>query len=74
MLHSGLNLRMSTLEVRNPGFKTNKEDPSSILQYNYTSKRFAGRTSFGLCPVVFTVQFALVLAKQSKMSVVCASC
>lgn len=58
-----LNLRMSTLRVRNPSFKTKKEDPSFVLQYNYTSNRFARRTSFGLCPAVFTVQFTLVLAK-----------
>lgn len=69
-----LNLRMSTLRVRNPSFKTKKEDPSSILQSNCTSNRFARRISFGLCPAVFTVQFTLALAEQSKMSVVCASC
>lgn len=68
-----LNLRLSTLGVRNPSFKI-KKDPSSILQYNCTLNRFARRTSFGLCPAVFTVQFTLALAKQSKMSVVCASC
>lgn len=61
-----LNLRMSTLGIRNPNFKTKKKDTTSILQYNCPSNRFASRTSFGLCPVVFTVQFTLTLAKQSK--------
>lgn len=61
-----LNLRMSTLGIKNPNFKIKKEDPTSILQYNCTSNRFASRTSFGICPVVFTVQFILTLARQSK--------
>lgn len=69
-----LNLRMSTLGIRNPNFKTKKEDPTFILQYNCISNRFSSRTSFGLCPVVFTIQFTLTLAKQSKMSVPCAHC
>lgn len=67
-------LRTSSLGMKNPSFKTKKEDSSSIFQYNCTSNIFARRTYFGLCPAVFTVLFTLALAKQSKMSVVCASC
>lgn len=70
-----LNLRMSALGIRNPNFKTKKEDPTSILQYTCTSNRFASRTSFGLCPVFFAVQFTLTLAKQSKAKQnVCSLC